>query len=209
MYWVQLVFHSSYLILNWWAYTFLIHIQVKYKYKIPFMIWRLQTTFSNVFSSMKMCEFRLQFHRTHICISKRDHRWSINGLAPVRHQTVIWTNAGLMLSRHLWTNFSEMWYKIHNLSYKELVLNIHDDVIKWKHFPRYWTFVRGIPRSPVNSPHKGQWHGALLLSLICVWRNGWVKNRGAGDFRRYRAHYDVIIMFHPQNVGHQFRYNVF
>ena len=33
----------------------------------------------------------------------------------------------------------------------------HDDVIKWKHFPRYWPFVRGIHRSPVNSPHKGQW----------------------------------------------------
>ena len=31
--------------------------------------------------------------------------------------------------------------------------NSHDDVIKWKHFPRYWPFVRGIPRSPVNSPH--------------------------------------------------------
>ena len=33
---------------------------------------------------------------------------------------------------------------------------IHDDVIKWKHFPRYWPFVGGIHRSPVNSPHKGQ-----------------------------------------------------
>ena len=32
----------------------------------------------------------------------------------------------------------------------------HDDVVKWKHFPRYWPFVRGIHRSPVNSPHKGQ-----------------------------------------------------
>ena len=30
----------------------------------------------------------------------------------------------------------------------------HDDVIKWKHFPRYWPFVRGIHRSPVNSPHR-------------------------------------------------------
>ena len=28
----------------------------------------------------------------------------------------------------------------------------HDDVIKWKHFPRYWPFARGIHRSPVNSP---------------------------------------------------------
>ena len=30
----------------------------------------------------------------------------------------------------------------------------YDDVIKWKHFPRYWPYVRGIHRSPVNSPHK-------------------------------------------------------
>ena len=47
----------------------------------------------------------------------------------------------------------------------------HDDVIKWKQFPRNWTFVRGIHRSPVNSPHKGQWRGALMFSLICVWIN--------------------------------------
>ena len=26
----------------------------------------------------------------------------------------------------------------------------HDDVIKWKHFPRYWPIVRGIHRSPVT-----------------------------------------------------------
>ena len=47
----------------------------------------------------------------------------------------------------------------------------HDDVIKWRHFPRYWPFVRGIHRSPVNSLHKGQWRGALMFSLICAWIN--------------------------------------
>ena len=71
---------------------------------------------------------------------------------------------------------------------------LHDDVIKWKHFPRNWTFVRGIHRSPVNSPHKGQWSGALMFSLICVWINGWVNNREAGVFWRHRAHYDVTLM---------------
>ena len=30
---------------------------------------------------------------------------------------------------------------------------LHDDVIKWKHFPRYWPLVREIHRSSVNSPH--------------------------------------------------------
>ena len=42
----------------------------------------------------------------------------------------------------------------------------HNDVIKWKHFLRYWPFVRGIHQSPVNSPHKGQWRGAFMFSLI-------------------------------------------
>ena len=70
----------------------------------------------------------------------------------------------------------------------------HDDVIKWKHFPRYWPFVRGIHWSPVNSPHKAQWRGALMFSLICVWINGWVHNREAGDLRRHRARYDVTVM---------------
>ena len=70
----------------------------------------------------------------------------------------------------------------------------HDDVIKWKHFPRYWPFMRGIHRSPVNSPHKGQWRGALMFSLICAWINGWVNNREAGYLRRHGAHYNVIVV---------------
>ena len=74
----------------------------------------------------------------------------------------------------------------------------HDDVIKWKHFPRDWPFVRGIHRSPVNSPHKGQWRGALMFSLICVWKNGWVNNREAGDWRRYHGHYDVTVILERQ-----------
>ena len=63
-----------------------------------------------------------------------------------------------------------------------------------KHFPCNWPFVRGIHRSPVNSPHKSQWRDALMFSLIYVWINGWENNREAGDLRRYRAHYDVAVM---------------
>ena len=71
---------------------------------------------------------------------------------------------------------------------------IHYDVNKWKHFSRYWPFVREIYCSPVNSPHKGQWRGALMFSLICAWINAWVNKREAGDSRRHRTHYDVIVM---------------
>ena len=71
----------------------------------------------------------------------------------------------------------------------------YDDVIKWKHFPRYWPFVRGIHRSPVNSPHKGQWRGALMFSSICPWSNGWVNDGEAGDLKWHRAHYDAVVMW--------------
>ena len=62
----------------------------------------------------------------------------------------------------------------------------HDDVIKWKHFPRY--------RSPVDSHKKGWWRRALMFSLICAWTNGWANNRDAVDLIRHRVHYDVTVM---------------
>ena len=41
----------------------------------------------------------------------------------------------------------------------------HGDVIKWKHCPRYWPFVRGIHRPPVNSPHNCQLRRVLIFDL--------------------------------------------
>ena len=78
----------------------------------------------------------------------------------------------------------------------------HDDVIKWKHFAPYWPFVWGIPWSPVNSPHKGQWDGALKFSLICTRTNGWANNRNAGELRHNLTHYDVTVM-EGHIPGHQ------
>ena len=84
---------------------------------------------------------------------------------------------------------------LHVTSFSDIVpMLVHFTNIKWKHFPRYWPFVRGIHRSPVKSPHKGQWGGALVFSLICVWINGWVNNREAGDLGRHHAHYDTTVM---------------
>ena len=62
--------------------------------------------------------------------------------------------------------------------------------IKWKYFPRCWSFVR----SPMNSPHKGQWRGTLMFSLICTWIHGWINNHEAGELRCHRTDYDVTVM---------------
>ena len=84
--------------------------------------------------------------------------------------------------RRTWTHFNN-------------IQHIHEDVIQWKHFPRYRPFVRGIHRSPVNSPHKGHLRGALMFSLIYARINCWINNGKVGDLRRNRAHYDVTVMF--------------
>ena len=58
-------------------------------------------------------------------------------------------------------------------------------------FSALLALCEGIYRSPVNSPHKGQWHGALMFSLICAWIDGWIYNDEAGDLIRHNAQYGV------------------
>ena len=118
-----------------------------------------------------------------------------------RHQASLWKDTCIM-TRNRWPVYGGV-ISIHyaKVTYTgKTVVGMHwiqhfshDDVIKWKHFPRSWSFVRGIHRYPINSPHKGQWRGALMCSLICVRINGLVNNGEAGDLRCYRAHYDVTV----------------
>ena len=94
------------------------------------------------------------------------------------------------------------WKLVHSVS---VLCHYHDDIIKWKHFPRYWPFVRGIHRLPVNSSPKGQWRGALMF-FIFTWTNRWANNWDTGDLRRHRAHYKVIVMltvWFGSAVGHR------
>ena len=114
----------------------------------------------------------------------------------IPHTCLLWYHICVGLhgsARKWWYNHTDATHKIQCACFMRNAV-YHDDVIKWKHFPRYWPFVRGIHRSPVNSPHKGQWHGTLMFSLICTWMNGSVNNREVGDLRRHLAHFDVTLM---------------
>ena len=70
----------------------------------------------------------------------------------------------------------------------------HDDVIKWKHFPRYWPFVRGIHRS-FTGP---RWIPRTKTSDAEFWCFLWFNNGYAGDLRRNLADYDVIVMWYSR-----------
>ena len=67
----------------------------------------------------------------------------------------------------------------------------------WRHqmktFSALLALCAGNSPVPVNSPHKGQWRGALMFTLICARINDWVNNREAGDLRRHLDHYDVSV----------------
>ena len=72
---------------------------------------------------------------------------------------------------------------------------IHDDVIKWNLFGVIgllcgdFTCHRWIPLTKASDAE-------LWCFLWPVpWINGWVNNSEAGDLRRHRAHYDVIVLY--------------
>ena len=69
----------------------------------------------------------------------------------------------------------------------------HDDVIKWKHFPRYWPFLREFP-SHRWIPLKRARDSELWWFLSVPWINDWVNNCDAGNMRRHRVHWGVIVM---------------
>ena len=72
--------------------------------------------------------------------------------------------------------------------------NGHDDVNTWKHFPRYWPFVRGIHQSPVNSLQKGQWRGALDAFFDLHLNKRLSKQSIRWWFKTPSHHYDVTVM---------------
>ena len=100
-----------------------------------------------------------------VCLNNKDHFVSIYFLFwCLRGSAALYANASLIQIQWATDVFQVCWI----ISQSPCTAPTHDDVIKWKHIPRYWPFVWRIHRWPVNSPHKGQWRGALIFSLICA-----------------------------------------
>ena len=49
-------------------------------------------------------------------------------------------------------------------------------------------------REFTDHPHKDQWRGAVMFSLISTWINVRVNYGEAGDLRFHEAHYDIIVI---------------
>ena len=151
---MQLLIHA--LVLAWFTWS------VRKKNLITLyqeiVAWKKYRHFANeIFYLKDIFAHLLRFHRKwFLRIQLERNR---NGLAANRRQTITQTN-----------EYPVYW-------------RIYASPAWWRHqmetFTALLASVRGIHRSPVNSPHKGQWRGALTCSLICAWTNGRVNNRDA------------------------------
>ena len=114
---------------------------------------------------------------THICVSKLTIIGSDNGLSPGWRQAIIWTNAGILLTRTLETNFSEILSKIRALSFKKMELKMSS--AKWPQCVNgedeqlHSTVYVGVIIYPCPNPVAGLAHLCLknchrLLSHIVI-----------------------------------------
>ena len=111
-----------------------------------------------------------------------------------------------------WTNLIKI--KLHNqakcigqvswgkcTNHRKIKLSGHDDVINWKHFPRYWSFVRGIPSKASDAElwcflwSVPEWTLEQTIARLVIWD------------AIYRAHYGVIVMENPEVSNILVRWN--
>ena len=145
---------------------------------IIYIIWHGVTPTGQSFVDLNLWEYRKKKNLFSILISVV---WN-----PAKNWCIKMSMAILMVAHHFWLIW-DMWLKLFNGCF----VGIHDDVIKWKHFLHYRPFVQEINWSPVNSPHKGQWRGALMFPWICAWMRLVI-------LRCHCTHCEVIIMIYSQ-----------
>ena len=98
-------------------------------------IWNQSTTDNDYFSISALSHFvRAMMESGH---------WNASALLLNKWIEVPWRScdATIIMLIHPWylsNGLSQWWLQIR--------VGVHDDVIKWKHTPRYWPFVRGIHR---------------------------------------------------------------
>ena len=99
----------------------ILHFYYYYYYK-PGLWWLTMLTHWGLATEACISKLTHWGRVTHICVSKLTTIGSYNGLSPGRRQTIIWTNAGILLIWPLGTNCSEILIAIKIFSLKKMRL---------------------------------------------------------------------------------------
>ena len=111
---------------------------------------------------------------THICVSKLAIISSDNGLLPGQRETIIWTNAGILLIGPLGTNFIDIWIEIQIFSFRKmhlkmasakwhpfcLGLNALKERLTWEQLHYLWLNVLAVVNRTITGAARThlQWH---------------------------------------------------
>ena len=129
-------------------------------------------------------------------IEKVEH---INFLGVILDHTITWKNILITFPVKLQKELALL-KKVRKYLNSDTLTSLYYSFTWWRHqmetFSALLALCAGNSPVPVNSPHKGQWLGALMFSFIYAWINDWVNNCEAGDLRRQDGHYDVIVMIY-------------
>ena len=109
---------------------------------------------------------------TYICVGKWTIITSDSGLSPGRHQAIIWTNAGILLTGPLGTNFSEILIVIQTFSFKKMDLKISS--AKWRPFCLGLNVLRPVPEGFVVTMHERAWEHQVWWDVL-VWHSFYVQ----------------------------------
>ena len=119
--------------------------------------------------------------------------WKLNGCTPhyaiwhtLHQKWIIRSSFDVYLYPQNWTTYS-FWCPA--VEWKVLMMTSSNENIF-----RVTGHLCGEFTGPGEFPTQRPVTRIFDVSLICVWINGWINNREAGDLRRYRAHSDVIVM---------------
>ena len=87
-----------------------------------------------------------------------------------------------MIFTHKSKNSSDLVFREFSQILQLMIISSNENILHDK------LFVRGIHPSPVDSPHKGQWHKALMFSLMFALTNDWINSGVAGDLSTDDVH---------------------
>ena len=86
------------------------------------------------------------------------------------------------------------WYHSNEAKQLKARSRLHDNFMRWRWFPRYWPFVRGIHQCLVDIPPKTSVTWALMFPLVLSLTDGWKNSQVVGDLIRHESHCDGILM---------------
>ena len=110
---------------------------------------------------------------THLPLVPHKCQWIIigsdNGLSPIQHQAITWTNAGILLIGPIGTIFNEILIQIHTFSFKKIHLKMLSG--KWRPFclghnalRAQWSRVCALINNIITKWFKCQWLAKMFAS---------------------------------------------